>query len=314
MNFDIKYLENTIDNSKNQVSGPWRMSKWVKENEPTSYVFSEEHGNEGSCSYGKEITKLIRDVLDNTDNVHVFIEHFIHADDVLNTDKSLEQACSIVSDNTILNNLRTCLEVMRIKRSERKDKIHFVDPRTDLIAILPGGNVYKSIHFYIQSLLEKDDKESVLITLFEAYIHPLQSLFPDKLVPSGRFSGSIEKAKNMMTSDQKTFFTMIWKKDVIGRISELTTEFRRMEKTSDISSETVQNLYILYRDMTNKFLDTWLLAHIFLAQNKNMSASVVYLGSLHSLHFEKYLESYGYKKDYLVENQNLVSCISTQKK
>ena len=139
---------------------------------------------------------------------------------------------------------------MRIKRSERKDKIHFVDPRTDLIAILPGGNVYKSIHFYIQSLLEKDDKESVLITLFEAYIHPLQSLFPDKLVPSGRFSGSIEKAKNMMTSDQKTFFTMIWKKDVIGRISELTTEFRRMEKTSDISSETVQNLYILYRDMT----------------------------------------------------------------
>ena len=313
MNSDIKYLEDNIDNSTNQISGPWRMSKWVKENEPTSYVFSEEHGNEGTCSSGKEITKLIRDVLGNTDNVHVFIEHFIHADEIFNTDQSLEQACSIVSDNTILNNLRTCLEVMRIKRSERKDNIHFVDPRTDLIAILPGGNVYKSIQFYTQSLLEKDDKEAVLVTLFEAYIHPLNSLLPDQLVPSGRFSGSIEKAKNMMTSNQKTFFTMVWKKDVIGRILELTTEFKRMQKTLDVSTETVQNLYILYRDMTNKFLDTWLLAHIFLAQNKNMSASVVYLGSLHSLHFEKYLESYGYKKDYLVENKNLVSCISTKK-
>ena len=221
--------------------------------------------------------------------------------------------CIRDSDNTILNNLRTCLEVMRIKRSERKDNIHFVDPRTDLIAILPGGNVYKSIQFYTQSLLEKDDKEAVLVTLFEAYIHPLNSLLPDQLVPSGRFSGSIEKAKNMMTSDQKNFFTMVWKKDVIGRILELTTEFKRMQKTLDVSTETLQNLYILYRDMTNKFLDTWLLAHIFLAQNKNMSASVVYLGSLHSLHFEKYLESYGYKKDYLVENKNLVSCISTKK-
>ena len=313
MNSDIKYLEDNIDNSTNQISGPWRMSKWVKENEPTSYVFSEEHGNEGACSSGKEITKLIRDVLGNTDNVHVFIEHFIHADEIFNTDQSLEQACSIVSDNTILNNLRTCLEVMRIKRSERKDNIHFVDPRTDLIAILPGGNVYKSIQFYTQSLLEKDDKEAVLVTLFEAYIHPLNSLLPDQLVPSGRFSGSIEKAKNMMTSNQKTFFTMVWKKDVIGRILELTTEFKRMQKTLDVSTKTLQNLYILYRDMTNKFLDTWLLAHIFLAQNKNMSASVVYLGSLHSLHFEKYLESYGYKKDYLVENKNLVSCISTKK-
>ena len=313
MNSDIKYLEDNIDNSTNQISGPWRMSKWVKENEPTSYVFSEEHGNEGTCSSGKEITKLIRDVLDNTDNVHVFIEHFIHADEIFNTDQSLEQACSIVSDNTILNNLRTCLEVMRIKRSERKDNIHFVDPRTDLIAILPGGNVYKSIQFYTQSLLEKDDKEAVLVTLFEAYIHPLNSLLPDQLVPSGRFSGSIEKAKNMMTSDQKNFFTMVWKKDVIGRILELTTEFKRMQKTLDVSTETLQNLYILYRDMTNKFLDTWLLAHIFLAQNNNMSASVVYLGSLHSLHFEKYLESYGYKKDYLVENKNLFSCISTKK-
>ena len=152
-----------------------------------------------------------------------------------------------------------------------------------------------------------------MVTLFEAYIHPLHSLFPDKLVPSGRFSGSIEKAKNAMTNEQKSFFTMIWKKDVIAKISELTREFRRMQKTSDVSSETVKNLYILYRDMTNKFLDTWLLAHVFLAQNKNMSASVVYLGSLHSLHFEKYLESYGYKKDYLVENKNLVSCISTKK-
>jgi len=86
-----------------------------------------------------------------------------------------------------------------------------------------------------------------------------------------------------------------------------------MQDSLDVTLNTIENLYILYRDMTNKFLDTWLLSHLFVAQNKNMSASVIYLGSLHSLNFEKYMESYGYKKNYLVENKNLSSCLIIKK-
>jgi len=313
MNSDVEYLEKTIDKSDSNISGPWRMTKWVKDNEPPSYVFSEEHENKGSCPGEKEITSLFREIIDETDDVHVFIEHFVHGDDVFNTTNTVEEACSIRSNNSILNNLRTCLEVMRIKSSDKKNNVHFVDPRTDLVAILPGGNVYKSITFYTQHLISKGEKDAALMTLYEAYIHPLQSLFPDKLVPSGRFSGSIEKAKSLMTNEQRTFFQNIWKTDVIGRISDLTTEFRRMQSESDVNSSTIEHLYILYRDMTNKFLDTWLLAHLFIAQNDKMSASVIYLGSLHSLHFEKYLESYGYKKDYLTENKNLDSCLAIKK-
>ena len=310
---DIEYLEKNIDNYERQISGPWRLTKWVKNGFPPSYIFSEEHGNEGSCPKEKEITQLLREIIDETENVHVFIEHFVHGDDVSNTDKNLQEACSIKSDNSVLNNLRTCLEVMRIKRSDKRDNVHFVDPRTDLVAILPGGGVHKSIQFHTKHLIENGENDTVLLTLYEAYIHPLQSLFPDKLVPSGRLSGSIQKAKEIMTNEQRTVFDIVWKRDVIGKISELTSEFRRMQNNVDVSLSTVQNLYILYRDMTNKFLDTWLLSHLFIAQNNQMSASVIYLGSLHSLNFEKYLETYGYKKDYLVENKNLNSCVNVQK-
>ena len=225
MNSDIEYLEKNIDNSKNKISGPWRMTKWVKDGSPPSYIFSEEHGNEGSCPQQKEITQLLHEIIDETENVHVFIEHFNYGNDIVNTNQNIEEACTIKSDNSILNNLRTCLEVLRIKKPSKRENVHFVDPRTDLVSILPGGGVYNSIKFYTKSLLENNDKDGVLVVLYESYIHPLQSLFPDKLIPSGRLSGSIKNAKELMTSEQVKLFDVIWKKDIIGRISELTSEF-----------------------------------------------------------------------------------------
>ena len=313
MNSDIIYLEENIDNYEDKISGPWRLTKWTKDGSPPSYIFSEEHENEGSCPDKKEITQLLKEIIDETDDVHVFIEHFTYGNDIVNTYKNIEEACTIKSDNSILNNLRTCLEVLRIKQSDKKDNIHFVDPRTDMVAILPGGGVYNSVKFYTKNLLDKNDKDGALVVLYEAYIHPLQSLFPDTLVPCGRLSGSIKHAKELMTNEQVQIFNTIWKRDVIDRIAKLTSEFRRMQTNLDVTLDTIENLYILYRDMTNKFLDTWLLSHLFIAQNKNMSASVIYLGSLHSLNFEKYMESYGYQKKYTSENKNLNSCLQIKR-
>lgn len=67
-----------------------------------------------------------------------------------------------------------------------------------------------------------------------------------------------------------------------------------MRKNSDL--DRTRELMDAYRDMTNKYLDSCLLVIVFLAENKNMSAAVIYLGSLHSLHFETYLERLEYTK------------------
>lgn len=315
MNKDISYLKKNIDNYDGSISGPWRLSVWERPGYPPSYVFSEEHGNEGSCPNEKGITSLMSDILHETERVHVFIEHFIHGDDVLNTNKTIKGSCSLSSEDAVLNNMRTCLEVIKIKNTDtKKDRVHFIDPRADLVAILPNGNVYKAIEYYVKHLLEKGNKEKALMTVYEAYIHPLLSLFPDKLVMSGRLSGSMENSRKTMTQEQKLFFDRVWKEDVVGRISTLTEEFGKMQKEMSITPSSLEHTSILYRDMTNKFLDTWLLSRVFLAQNNaNMTASVIYLGSLHSLNFEKYLEDFGYKRRYIVENKNLTACISMKK-
>lgn len=312
INKDVSFLKENIENYDGSISGPWRLSVWERPGFPPSYVFSEEHGNKGSCPSEKGITSLMSDILHETENVHVFIEHFIHADEIFNTDKTTAKSCSIASPDAVLNNMRTCLEVIKIKNvNEKKDRVHFIDPRADLVAILPNGNVYKAIEYYVKHLLDLGDKEKAIMTVYEAYIHPLLSLFPDKLVMSGRLSGSMETSREKMTEEQKKFFDAVWKRDVVGRISTLTEEFTRVQKNMSISPSSLENISILYRDMTNKFLDTWLLARVFIAQNyANMTASVVYLGSLHSLNFEKYLEDFGYKRRYINENKDLSSCIS----
>ena len=311
MNDDILFLKENIDG---KISGPWRLSVWERPGFPPSYVFSEEHENKGSCPDENSITSLMSEILHSTKNVHVFIEHFLHGDDILNTSKTVKGSC-VASEDAVLNNMRNCLEVIKIKNIDgsKKDRIHFIDPRADLVAILPNGNVYKSIEYYVKHLLETGDKEKAIMTIYEAYIHPLLSLFPDKLVMSGRLSGSMEKCRNKMTNEQKKFFDLTWKEDVIGRISELTREFSIIQKKKSISLSSLEHISILYRDMTNKFLDTWLLSRVFIAQNDaNMTASVIYLGSLHSLNFEKYLEKFGHKRKYIVENRDLSSCISVK--
>lgn len=302
---DISYVNRTL---RGKISGPWRLTVWSKTDSPPSYVFSEEHANKGLCPEEKCIISLAKDILQNTENVHVFVEHFIHANEVENVKDSVATACSSKRDAAILNNMRTCLEVIRVRESSKQERIHFIDPRADIVAILPDGKIYDAIDSYVKLLVQSGDKKNAIMTLYEAFIHPLLSLFPDKKVMKGRLTGNMEQSRELMKRHQQEFFDKIWRDDVIYRIFQLTELFREIEKNSDLSR--VRELQDSYRDMTNKFLDTWLLVNVFLAENDGMSASVIYLGSLHSMNFETYLEGLGYKSEAKFENRDLTSCLA----
>lgn len=304
---DIQNLERCLSEGNGMISGPWRLTVWEKQGEPSHYVFSEEHANVKSCPKEKDISTLARQVLRETEHVHVFIEHFIHATSIQQTSHG-EEVCTKSKEKAILNNMRNCLEVLRINNPHESHRIHFVDPRTDIVAILPDGKVFDAIKMYVDNRLDKKDFDGALMTLYEAFIHPLLSIFPDKLNMSGRMTGQMESSRMLMNYEQRRFFDIVWRRDVIQRISELTQLFRDIQRNKQYNR--VRELMTSYRDMTNKFLDTWLLAKVFSATNNGMSASIIYLGSLHSLNFETYLHEIGYTRIKLSENKDLRSCLN----
>lgn len=289
------------------ISGPWRLTVWEKNSEdPPCYLFSEEHANEGSCPENKDITILAKEVLASTENVHVFIEHFVHAMDIAKVKMTQKEACSAKS-KAILNNMRNCLEVLRVERPEENKRIHFVDPRMDIVAVLPDGKLYEAISHYTEHLAQKGDVDGALMTVYEAFIHPLLSIVPDKLGVDGRMTGVMERFRNRMTLPQKEFFLRTWKTDVVQRIKGLSDKYVSLQKTRNLSQ--LDKFKSSYTDMVNKFMDMCLLAQFFVAQNDGMTAALVYAGSLHSMNFETYLEMYGYKRTRIHENKNLGSCL-----
>lgn len=302
---DIEYMSQALE-SGSTISGPWRLTVWEKKNSPTCYVFSEEHDNEGSCPEQKDIAVLAKDILRNTRHVHVFIEHFSHALGIKRVVYSEEQACSAKSES-ILNNMRNCLEVLRINRPEEKNRIHFVDPRMDIVGVLPDGKLYEAITHYTKFLMRSGNLSEALMTVYEAFIHPLLSIVPNKFGVHGRMTGVMERYESQMTEVQQSLFLRLWKVDIVERIKTLSETYVLMEKTQSLSRLT--NLKLSYTDMVNKFMDMCLLAQFFVAQNKGMSAAVIYAGSLHSLNFETYLGNYGYTRTRMFENKSLTACI-----
>ena len=69
---DLEYLEDYFKEGGVTVSGPWKLTVWKKTNSPPCYLFSEEHANEGSCPEEKDISTVSRELLNNTENVHIF--------------------------------------------------------------------------------------------------------------------------------------------------------------------------------------------------------------------------------------------------
>jgi len=304
--FDLEYLDNYFKEGDVKISGPWRLTVWKKANSPPCYLFSEEHANEGSCPEEKDISIVSRELLNNTENVHVFIEHFIHALEVSNVKLTEKEACSSKS-KAILNNMRNCLEVVRVNNPVFKKRIHFIDPRMDIVSVLPDGKLFEAITHYAEHLVSQNDIGGALMTLYEAFIHPLLSVVPDKFGVKGRMTGVMEKFRDGMTDTQRTFFESKWNTDIIQRVKKLSKMYVQMQKSSSI--DNMENLKLEYTGMVNKFMDMWLLAQFFVSQNGGMTGALVYAGSLHSLNFESYLKDFGYSRTKLRENKSLAACL-----
>ena len=302
---DVQYMSQALE-AGSTISGPWRLTVWEKQGCSPCYLFAEEHSNDGSCPEEKDIAVLAKEILRNTQNVHVFIEHFVHALDIKRVKLTEEEACSAKS-KSILNNMRNCLEVLRVHRPEENKRIHFVDPRMDIVSALPDGKLYEAISHYADHLVKKGDSSGALMTVYEAFIHPLLSIVPDKFGVNGRMTGVMERYRSQMDEAQEKFFLRTWKSDVVGRIKILSDMYVSMQSSKSISR--LDELKLSYTDMVNKFMDMVLLAQFFVSENNGMTASLVYAGSLHSLNFETYLRQFGYTRTRLHENKSLSACI-----
>lgn len=303
-NNDITALRDSVYNST--ISGPWRLTVWEKDGHPPCYIFAEEHESHGSCPEERDISSVLREILDKTRSTEVFIEHFVHAGEITNARVDPALACAARS-SSILNGLRLCLEVTKITNAQHAERIHFCDPRCDIVCIMPDGKVYEAIQMYVTKLARDGNVAEALLTLYEAFIHPLLTVVPDTKRTGGRLSGVIKKVRDLMSYDQLEFFDETWKADVVTSIKDLTQTYTSMHEAKDITN--VAEFMTQYTTTINKFMDTWLLAQMFHSENNGMSSSVLYLGSLHSLNMEKYLERYGYRRTSINENKNLYACL-----
>lgn len=307
MNSDLEILHNTVFNST--ISGPWRLTVWERDEHPPCYIFAEEHDSNGSCPEQRDISSVLLEILDSTTHTEVFIEHFVHAENITNERVEMSQACAARS-SSILNGLRLCLEAVKLTKERHAGRIHFCDPRCDIVSIMPDGKVYDAIQAYVAGLVRDGNVSDALLTLYEAFIHPLLTVVPDSKRTGGRLSGVIMRIRDTMSSDQVQFFDEIWKGDVVKSIKELTETYTKMHEANNVTG--VADFMTKYTRTINKFMDTWLLAQMFHSENNGMSSSVLYLGSLHSLNIEKYLERYGYRRTSIHENKKLHACLDTR--
>ncbi|CAM9092231.1 unnamed protein product, partial [Ectocarpus sp. 12 AP-2014] len=313
------------------VSGPWRLTVWESPTQAGGskiYVFSEEHANEGSCPQDRHFSHLAAEVLQKTRGVHVLMENFVHANDIripkAGANASLSQACSPVNVG-ILNNLRNCLEVMKINSRHCaggcEKRIHFIDPRVDMVSVLPDGKLFEAITHYVNHKASEGLFDDAVLTIFESIVHPLSSLLPDRRNLVGRLVGVFDAFRARMTPLQRQTFDKIWVGDITGGIVSLNAKYVKLHRTYSSSSKKrpplaqfskdVEDMKTTYKWYTNKFMDIWLLAHVFMIQNTSGSSGMVmYLGSLHGLQIEKYLAEHGLRKVHHVDNQNLGSCLS----
>jgi len=328
MNTNRQLLEDIIGvGSGEPISGPWRLAIYDTSHSETDsgkiFVFSEEHENDGSCPDKRHFSELMKEILEKTSDTYILIENFIHANDLKNPrgNPDLNKACAPVEDG-ILNNLRNCMDTMRLNdkycRGSCKDRIHNIDPRADAVYVMPDGKLFEAITHYSDFQASNGDFNEAVLTIYEALIHPLSSLFPDRKTLKGRLVGIFETLRSKMTSRQGETFDKIWKNDIIKRIVGLNSSYVNLQRKYPSSSKSlrsftsdVEELKIMYKEFTNKLVDIFLLAHVFLIQNiGNTDGMVIYTGSLHSLQVEKYLDQHGFKLVKKIESKGLDSCLT----
>lgn len=311
------------------ISGPWRLTVWdsvdTGMNSGKVYVFSEEHANDGSCPEYRHFSEIAKDILQKTNGVHILVENFLHANDLTQTRNGISEpvhACAPVEEG-ILNNLRGCLEVMMLNeqhcRGNCSNRIHFIDPRVDLVSVLPDGKLFQAISHYTDHCASRGDFAGSVLTVYEALVHPLSSLLPDKRNLRGRLVGTFEALRSKMSIRQGETFDRLWVSEITGGITAINKKYIELQKGFSGSSKKhslqkfsakVEEIKHLYKIFTNKFLDVWLLAHVFMIQNTaNSNGMVMYLGSLHGLVIEKYLASHGFIRTNIFQNRSLDSCL-----
>ena len=297
-------IENIL-HSHGYISGPWRVSLYERYDGAPIYVFSEEHHNAGNCSSqgigGAHITSVVHDVLTQTDHSHVLVEHFLHASEVVRDD---ERVCSIAPPTGSLENLRSCLEVlMNPKVCEKcKDRIHFIDPRADIVCVLPDGNLFRAITEYSVKCAASGNYADAVLVLYEALIHPLWSILPDKKILIGRLRGHFEEFFNKLPADKKAQFDAMWKLEISDQFSELLEIYDAMhakfcvERSGSLEDfeGAVGTILTHYKLFTNTFLDLWTLCVIDTIKKDTVSAILVYFGSLHGQNVERLLNALGY--------------------
>ncbi|CAM9431988.1 unnamed protein product [Pylaiella littoralis] len=226
------------------VSGPWRLTVWDSPSTGKLYVFSEEHGNKGSCPQNRHFSTLASEILQKTRGVHVLVENFIHANDITTPktgrNTTLAQACSPVNVG-ILNNLRNCLEVMKINSQHCPDgcakRIHFIDPRVDMVSVLPDGKLFEAISFYAHHKASQGYFDDAVLTIFESIVHPLSSLLPDRKNLTGRLIGVFEAFRTKMTPVQRATFDKIWVRDITGGIGAVNSKYIKLHDTYSSSKK-----------------------------------------------------------------------------
>ncbi|CAN0048470.1 unnamed protein product [Scytosiphon promiscuus] len=100
--------------------------------------------------------------------------------------------------------------------------IHFCDPRCDIVLVMPDGKVYDAILGHVRKLKKENNVSDALLTIYEAFIHPLLSVVSDSTNLSGWMSGAIKQSRESMTADQLLVFDEVWKQDVVASIKDLT--------------------------------------------------------------------------------------------
>ncbi|AAR26886.1 FirrV-1-B11 [Feldmannia irregularis virus a] len=290
---DAEILHRAMNNRR--VSGPWRATMWRTRDGHVTWVFSEEHENKGACGLEvqqTDLTSLVAEIIRDTKNVHVFLEHFVHAADV-------QRTCT--TSNSTLQNLRGCLP--------KGPRIHYIDPRTDLVAILPNGQILEAIVHYAHHLHSQHKDLELKLLLYETFIHPLLSIVSpsgDSAVLEGRLNTVLQKYVANMTTAQMGFFRDKWSVDVIANIENV----RRIYHECTTRLSNLPALLEAYTDTVNRFMDLWLLANFFVAENSGMTGSIIYAGSKHSLHFEKYLAEMRYELLEQFTNRDLSACLA----
>jgi len=307
-----KQIEDILD-ARGYISGPWRVALYERYDGAPIYVFSEEHSNEGNCNSqgiaSAHITTVVHDVLTKTDHSHVLVEHFLHASEVKRDDKSV---CSIAPSTGSLENMRACLEVLMNPTvcPKCKDRIHFIDPRADIVCVLPDGNLFKAITEYSVKCASSGNYADAVLVLYEALIHPLWSVLPDKRVLVGRLKGQFETFFNKLSADKKVQFDKMWKAEIAAKFSKLLEIYDAMHTQFCLNSGrfedfegAVKNILTEYKLFTNTFLDLWTLCVIDTIKKDTVSAILVYFGSLHGKNVERLLNDMGYGRRGFFTNE-----------